>query len=83
MHVRFSDVTIVGLGKSGLSAALFLLERGSRVSVTDSSNDPCVLERASLLKKRSVRVEVGRHTRKYIDGRTVVVTSPGVPYTRR
>jgi len=78
VHILFSNVTIVGLGKSGLSAALFLLRRGSRVSVTEASRDVRVLERARLLKKRSVRVEVGGHTRKWIEGRTLVVTSPGV-----
>ncbi len=73
-------VIVVGLGKSGLSAAKFCLQLGARVSVSDAAPYAKLdQERCQELKKIGVHLESGGHSRKLFDTADLVLVSPGVP----
>nr|MBP6943922.1 UDP-N-acetylmuramoyl-L-alanine--D-glutamate ligase [Candidatus Omnitrophota bacterium] len=72
-------VTVAGLAKSGMAAALLLKKRGAVVWATDSGDSPALREHKRLLEKKGIAVEIGGHSRGYIRGKDLVVISPGVP----
>ncbi len=72
------DVAVIGLGTSGFSSAKLLISRGARVRATDFVDNDQVRARAEQLRRSGARVELGRHTREFIAGCNLVVTSPGV-----
>lgn len=74
-----SRVTVVGLAKSGASAARFLLGLGCQVRVTEKATGGGFQEEARLLERQGAAVEIGRHTQEFIRGSQLVVASPGVP----
>ena len=79
-------IAIMGLAKSGMSAAKLALDLGYEVSVSDACFDhghattPSkeMLERAAELRSRGAYVEIGRHSRTFIEGADLLVLSPGV-----
>jgi UDP-N-acetylmuramoylalanine--D-glutamate ligase len=81
MKLKRKKVTVVGLGKSGLAAARFLIRKGAEVRVTESSSRPEVLKRAALLKKLGAAVETGGHSESFVRGSELLITSPGVSKT--
>lgn len=72
-------VTVVGLAKSGMAAALLLKKLGARVWATDSGDSESLRETKGLLEAEGIKVELGRHTREFIKDKGLVVISPGVP----
>ncbi|MBI3316130.1 MAG: UDP-N-acetylmuramoyl-L-alanine--D-glutamate ligase [Candidatus Omnitrophica bacterium] len=81
MNLKNKKITVAGLGKSGLAAAKFLLEKGAEVSVTEALSGKGVLENAKALKVLGARVETGGHTEGFVRSADLVVTSPGIPKT--
>lgn len=71
-------VTVIGLGNSGLNAALLLKGIGSIVKVTECADNAAVRKNAELLKRKNIPYEVGAHTKEFISASTIIVTSPGV-----
>jgi UDP-N-acetylmuramoylalanine--D-glutamate ligase len=72
---------VVGLGKSGLSTARFLLARGFEVAVTDSREQPPEwprLEALSAAMGREIVVRRGRFDASLLEGAELLVVSPGV-----
>ena len=75
-------MTVLGLGRSGLSAARFLKRRGAQVFVSDSAPESKVLEIAKReLTDEKIDFELGGHTDKAIDDADLFVISPGIPPT--
>jgi UDP-N-acetylmuramoylalanine--D-glutamate ligase len=79
MNIAGSNVTVVGLARSGVAAARLLLEAGARVTVADRK------ERAELgpvLKQvaGNIDVTVGSGYERALESADLVVISPGVPY---
>ncbi len=76
------NVTVFGLGMSGLAIAKKLSSLGSHVFVTDSNAedklDQTILKE---LKLMNVDVELGGHSAKSIEKAELIVLSPGVPST--
>jgi UDP-N-acetylmuramoylalanine--D-glutamate ligase len=72
-----ANVVVVGLGKSGFSAAKYLREQGARVSVTDTRAAPPELARLRALDE-SVPVRLGRLDPELLNTANLVVISPGV-----
>jgi UDP-N-acetylmuramoylalanine--D-glutamate ligase len=68
---------VVGLGKSGLSAARWLVGAGARVAVTDSRTAPPGLDALRALGA-DVDIRVGGFDASLLDGADRVVLSPGV-----
>jgi UDP-N-acetylmuramoylalanine--D-glutamate ligase len=71
---------VVGLGKTGYSAARFLLARGSQVAVTDSRAEPPELQRLAALDG-DVVVRTGGFDAALLEHADLVVVSPGVSLT--
>ncbi|MDO8436443.1 MAG: UDP-N-acetylmuramoyl-L-alanine--D-glutamate ligase [bacterium] len=78
MDLKNKRVTVIGLGNSGLNAALLLRKVGARVSATDSRDTPEVRRAAAALKEKGIDAETGGHTKDLIKGRDLIVISPGV-----
>jgi UDP-N-acetylmuramoylalanine--D-glutamate ligase len=71
---------VVGLGKTGYSAARFLLARGAQVAVTDSRAEPPELQRLAALGG-DVVVRTGGFDAALLEHADLVVVSPGVSLT--
>ena len=68
---------VVGLGKTGLSAARFLRARGARVAVTDNRSAPPELAGLRRLDA-GIPVSLGRFDEALLADCTLLVVSPGV-----
>jgi len=73
-----TPVTVVGLARSGLAAARWLMGLGCAVRVTESGSSDALEKQAHALRRSRVAVELGGHTRDSIWGAELVVISPGV-----
>lgn len=71
---------VVGAGKTGIETVKFLLRRGARVSVSDSSPADEIAEQAGLLGSWGVELETGGHRRETFLAADTIVLSPGVPF---
>jgi len=79
MDIRGKKITIIGLGRSGVSLAKFVLRLGGKVKISDSSARDIVATtvcEAGLDKQ--VEWEADTHTKDFILGSDAVVISPGV-----
>jgi UDP-N-acetylmuramoylalanine--D-glutamate ligase len=76
-QLKDKDVLVLGLGRSGMAAATLLSRDGARVVVRDEGDGDVLQERASQLRERGVRVELGNHFdwAKHFD---LAVLSPGI-----
>ena len=72
------EVSIIGLGASGLAAAHLALERGRKVYVSDISTDVGAAARARELGALGADVELGAHDLDRIAASELVVVSPGI-----
>lgn len=73
-------VLILGLSKSGVSAAKYLSSHGADCYITESKpldekNKPLVEE----LNNLDIKVETGGHTDEFINDSYIAITSPGIP----
>ncbi|MBM3252950.1 MAG: UDP-N-acetylmuramoyl-L-alanine--D-glutamate ligase [Candidatus Omnitrophica bacterium] len=79
MDLKRKKITVVGLGKTGISSTLFLRKCGlSKIRVTENTLSRDIKKIAALLLKRDIEVEIGKHTKNFIKGSDLIVTSPGV-----
>ena len=70
---------VVGLGKSGLAAALFLQSRGAHVTVSDQRSAVALAAGLPALLDRGIAVETGGHGVLTFRRQDLIVVSPGVP----
>ncbi|MFC1703740.1 UDP-N-acetylmuramoyl-L-alanine--D-glutamate ligase [Candidatus Omnitrophota bacterium] len=77
MKFNKKNVTIFGLGKSGVDLSLLLDSFGANVRVTDAQDTPAVRENAKKLPSKAA-VEIGAHSNAFIEGSDIIVVSPGV-----
>ena len=71
MDLAGKRVTVMGMARSGLSAARLALRKGARVTCTDRKADAPAVEGATCV--------YGEHRREDFTGADLVVVSPGVP----
>jgi len=69
----------VGLGKSGLAAALFLRHRGAQVTVSDVRSAEALAKDIPALLEEGIMVEAGGHGLLTFRRQDLIVVSPGVP----
>src|SRR5207244_4653572 len=79
MEVKDKRILVVGLGKSGASAALFLEARGARVTVSDSKPQTQLGGLIPQLLDKGIAVETGVHGERTFRDQDLIVVSPGVP----
>ena len=79
MDLKDKRVLVVGLGKSGVASALFLKERGARVTVSDTKPPEQLRDEIPLLLDHGIAVETGGHGERTFRGQDLIVVSPGVP----
>jgi UDP-N-acetylmuramoylalanine--D-glutamate ligase len=80
MDLKDKRVLVVGLGKSGVASALFLKNRGARVTVSDSKPEAELRDEILLLLDHGITVETGGHGDRTFRGQDLIVVSPGVPF---
>ncbi len=80
MELKNKRVLVVGLGKSGKSAALFLRDRGARVTVSDVRSAEALSGEIPALLDAGVMVETGGHGLLTFRRQDLIVVSPGVPF---
>ncbi|MCX5713681.1 MAG: UDP-N-acetylmuramoyl-L-alanine--D-glutamate ligase [Candidatus Omnitrophica bacterium] len=80
-YFKGKKVTVVGLARSGLACANLLYDLGSEVWVSEINDSPVTRQSAARLKVPYIKLELGRHTREFIEGKDLVVVSPGVANT--
>ena len=71
-------IVVAGLARSGVACANLLYRIGARVGVTDACDNTFTRTAAGGLCSPDIEVELGRHTREFLDGSEMVVVSPGV-----
>jgi UDP-N-acetylmuramoylalanine--D-glutamate ligase len=79
LELKNKRVLVVGLGKSGAAAALFLNKRGARVSVSDTKTEDELKDQIPQLLDAGITVETGGHGERTFRGQDLIVVSPGVP----
>src|SRR6201999_2913201 len=79
MELKGKKVLVVGLGKSGLAAALFLRRRGAQVTVSDIRSAQALGKDLPALLDQGIAVEAGGHGLLTFRRQDLIVVSPGVP----
>jgi UDP-N-acetylmuramoylalanine--D-glutamate ligase len=72
-------IVVVGLGASGVAAAMLCLRRGARVVATDSKARDALSPEARSLEGLGAQLAVGGHGEARVAEADIVVVSPGVP----
>jgi UDP-N-acetylmuramoylalanine--D-glutamate ligase len=79
MELKGKKVLVVGLGKSGLAAALFLRRKGAQVTVSDVRSAESLAAEIPALLEEGILVEAGGHGLLTFRRQDLIVVSPGVP----
>ena len=79
MELKGKKVLVVGLGKSGLAAALFLRRQGAQVTVSDIRSAESLAKEIPALLDEGIMVEAGGHGLLTFRRQDLIVVSPGVP----
>jgi UDP-N-acetylmuramoylalanine--D-glutamate ligase len=79
MELKGKRVLVVGLGKSGLAAALFLRRQGARVTASDARSADALARDIPALLEEGIMVETGGHGLLTFRRQDLIVVSPGVP----
>ena len=74
-----SAVAIIGVGASGVAAALLAHAKGAKVYVSDMRDDAAAAAGADRIRTAGGDVELGRHDVERIARADTVVVSPGIP----
>ena len=77
MEYLNKNVTIFGLGKSGIASARKLASLGANVLASESKST-IELSLAEALKRIGAGIELGGHTSKSIESTDLIIVSPGV-----
>jgi len=79
MELKGKKVLVVGLGKSGFAAALFLRRKGAQVTVSDVRSAEALAKDVPALLEEGIMVEAGGHGLLTFRRQDLIVVSPGVP----
>jgi UDP-N-acetylmuramoylalanine--D-glutamate ligase len=79
LELKGKKVLVVGLGKSGLAAALFLRRQGALVTVSDVRSADQLAKEIPALIEAGIMVEAGGHGLLTFRRQDLIVVSPGVP----
>jgi UDP-N-acetylmuramoylalanine--D-glutamate ligase len=76
---REGEAAVIGLGRSGVGAALLLAREGLRVYASDAGSSAMAAAGAARLAAAGIDAAAGAHDLARIARASVVVVSPGVP----
>ena len=79
MELKGKRVLVVGLGKSGFAAAMFLHRHGAKVTVSDVRTADSLGKDLPLLLEEGIAVEAGGHGLLTFRRQDLIILSPGVP----
>ena len=80
MLVKNKNITVLGAGRSGISAAILLANKEAKVLVSDSKESARSDDLISIFEEHQIQYEFGQHSRKILDS-DFVILSPGIPTT--
>ena len=78
MELKNKKVTVIGLGNSGVNAAMLLAKHGAKVFCTDAGISAELKKAKAKLEAKGINVEIGAHTEAFVKDSNLVVVSPGV-----
>ena len=81
-NIKFTDkkVLVLGLSKSGISAAQYLNKVGADVYITEFRQEkPEDAQILKELRETGIKIEMGGHSDEFINDSYIAVTSPGIP----
>ncbi len=81
MQLNNRHIVVVGLARSGLAAARFLMGRGARVTITDHAPAARLGTFVAQARDLGIELELGGHTETSFKKADLIVVSPGVPHT--
>ncbi len=79
MELKNRRVLVVGAGKSGVAAAMFLRSLGARVTLSDARSALALADQTPALLDAGIMVEAGGHGLLTFRRQDLIVVSPGVP----
>ncbi len=79
LALREGEFAVLGLGRSGYSAAMLLRRAGMNVYASDIANTAVARANSDLLRKEGAATSVGSHDLARIRKASVLVVSPGIP----
>lgn len=81
MHLKNKRIVVVGLGRTGVATARFLVKRDAQVTVTDRAPAETLSAAVAELDGLGVQLKLGGHDSGDFEAADLVVLSPGVPHT--
>jgi UDP-N-acetylmuramoylalanine--D-glutamate ligase len=78
MDLKNKRVTVVGLGNSGINAAILAADNGAEVMATEGRDTPELRKAVKVFDGKKIKFELGGHTKGFVEGSGLVVLSPGV-----
>ncbi len=79
MKLNGIKALIVGLGRTGLATARFLVRRGADVTVSEKRQVSELREAAKEMESFGVKLELGGHKKETFLNSDLIIPSPGVP----
>jgi UDP-N-acetylmuramoylalanine--D-glutamate ligase len=79
MELKGKRVMVLGLARTGIETARFLIGNGAQVLVSDSKSEEELKVQMQALSQFPVRFLLGRERIGWLEGVDLVVPSPGVP----
>ncbi|RJQ33271.1 MAG: UDP-N-acetylmuramoyl-L-alanine--D-glutamate ligase [Actinobacteria bacterium] len=73
-------VLVLGLGLSGIAAALKLKSLGAEVTAIDSNRSTALKQASKELQNQEIEVHLGGLRSQYLTNAKLIVTSPGIPF---
>ena len=81
MDLHNKHILVVGLGRSGISAAKFLVSRGCTVTAADIRTQEALGDGLAEIQHSGINIQLGPHDPEIFENCDLVVLSPGVPHT--
>ncbi len=75
-----TEVTVLGLARSGIAACRLLQQAGARVTVADRKEQTELTQVLAQIDRAHIGVTVGVQYESSLDAAELVVISPGIPY---
>jgi UDP-N-acetylmuramoylalanine--D-glutamate ligase len=79
MELRDKRVLIVGLARTGIACARFLVGQGAKVAISDLRSEMDLREEIAALQGLAVEYLLAGEERRWLEGVDLVLPSPGVP----